>query len=94
VHTGGEVGAKNDVFKVFLNGRYIAEPVDNAAVWMYISKDGLRPPRVVAEQEFRKAVEESEKAAAQRQPQKQQEAQKNTRKEGTDSTPGYRKSCS
>ena len=74
VRTGGEVGAENDMFEVFLGGMDIAYPVDNAPVWKYIAKDGLKPPRVAAIQEFRKAVEESEKAAAQRQQKKQQKA--------------------
>lgn len=78
VHTGEEVGAEIDMFEVFQGGMDIAHPVDSAPVWKYIAKDGLKPPRVVAMQEFRKAVEESEKAAAQRQQQKQQKVQGKT----------------
>jgi hypothetical protein len=43
--------------------------LENAPVWRYIAKDGLKSPRVEAVEEFRKAVEESEKAAAQKQQQ-------------------------
>lgn len=76
VHTGVEVGAEDDVFKVFQGGASIAFPVDSPPLWMYVAKDGLKPPRVAAVEEFRKAVEESEKAATQRQQQNQQKAQK------------------
>jgi hypothetical protein len=47
---------------VFQGG--VQYPVDNAAVWKYIAKDGLKPPGVAAVEQFRKAVEKSEKAAA------------------------------
>jgi len=73
-HIGMEAGAENDTFKVFQGGEQYT--VDNPPVWMYIAKDGLKPPRVVAVEEFRKAVEESDKAAAQRQQQQQQKGQK------------------
>jgi hypothetical protein len=64
-----EVGGENDTFKVFKGG--VQYPVDYAAVWNYIAKDGLKPPNVAAVEQFRKAVEESEKAAAQKQQQGQ-----------------------
>jgi len=73
-HTGVEVGAEDDAFKVFQGGTEY--PVDNPPVWKYIAKDGLKPPHVAAVEEFRKAVEESEKAAAQRQQKRQRQAQK------------------
>ena len=67
-----EAGAEDDTFMVFQGGgsQY---PLDNAPVWRYIAKNGLKSPRVEAVEEFRKAVEESEKAAAQKQ---QQQGQK------------------
>ena len=68
-HTGMQVGAEDDVFKVFQGG--VPYPVDNAPVWNYVSKDGLKPPGMAAVEQFRKAVEESEKAAAQKQQQGQ-----------------------
>jgi hypothetical protein len=42
-------------------------------VWRYAEKDGLKAPEVKAVAEFRKAVEESEKAAAQKQQQQQKQ---------------------
>jgi hypothetical protein len=71
VHTGWESGAEHDTFMVFQGG--VQYPVDNAPVWKYIAKEGLKPPGVAAVEQFRKAVEESEKAAAQKQ---QQQGQK------------------
>lgn len=76
VRTGVEAGAENDVLKVFQGGANIPFPVDGAPLWTHVAKDGLKPPRMAAVEEFRKAVEESEKAATQRQQQKQQKAQK------------------
>ena len=73
-HIGMEAGAENDTFMVFQGG--VQYRVDNPPVWIYIAKDGLKPPRVVAVEEFRKAVEESDKAAAQKQQQQQQKGQK------------------
>ena len=73
-HIGMEAGAENDTFKVFQGGEQYT--VDNPPVWMYVAKDGLKPPRVVAVEEFRKVVEESDKAAEQKQQQQQQKGQK------------------
>ena len=75
-HPGVEVGARDDMFKVF-QGK-VQYPVDNAPVWKYTEKDGLKPPEVKAVAEFRKAVEESEKAAAQKQQQQQKQGQNKT----------------
>ena len=68
-HRGMEVGAQDDTFMVFQGG--VPYPVDNAPVWKHIAKDGLKAPGVAAVEQFRKAVEESEKAAAQKQQQPQ-----------------------
>jgi hypothetical protein len=73
-HIGMEAGAENDTFMVFQGG--VQNPLDNPPVWTYIAKDGLKPPRVVAVEEFRKVVEESDKAAEQRQQQQQEKGQK------------------
>jgi hypothetical protein len=59
------------MFKVF-QGK-VQYPVDGAPVWRYAEKDGLKAPEVKAVVEFRKAVEESEKAAAQKQQQQQKQ---------------------
>jgi hypothetical protein len=70
-HPGMELRAEDDTFKVFQGGGQ--HPVDNAPVWTYVAKDGLKVPGVAAVEQFRKAVEESEKATAQKQ---QQQGQK------------------
>jgi hypothetical protein len=77
-HPGMAVGEKDDTFEVFQGG--VPYPVDNAPVWKLITKDGLKPPSVSAVEQFRKAVEESEKAAAQKQ-QKQQQQQPQTQQQ-------------
>jgi hypothetical protein len=73
-HTGMEVGAKDDTFEVFQGG--VQYPVDSTAVWKYIAKDGLKPPGVAAVDQFRIAIEQSEKAALEKQQQSQQQGQK------------------
>jgi hypothetical protein len=73
-HPGMEAGADEDMFKVFQGS--VQYPVDRAPVWTYTAKDGLKPPVVTSVEQFRKAVEEAEKAAAQRQQQSQQQGQK------------------
>ena len=78
-HAGMEAGAEDDTFMVFQGGglRY---PLENAPVWRYIAKDGLKSPRVEAVEEFR---EESEKAAAQKQQRQQEQGQKKVREADT-----------
>ena len=70
---GMEVGSSDDMFEVFRADIYAGH---DAPVWQYVAKDGLKPPSVTAVEQFRKAVEESEKAAAQKQKQQQQQGQK------------------
>src|SRR5215469_9388594 len=79
MEAGAEDGAEDDTFMVFQGGglRY---PLDNAPVWRYIAKDGLKSPRVEAVEEFR---EESEKAAAQKQQRQQEQGQKKVREADT-----------
>jgi hypothetical protein len=67
---GMEVGSSDDMFEVFRADIYTGR---GAPVWQYVAKDGLKPPSVTAVEQFRKAVEESEKAAAQKQKQQQQQ---------------------
>lgn len=74
VHTGMQAGAADDTFQVYQGG--VQYPLDNAPVWKLIAKDGLKPPTVAAVENFRKAVEESEKAAQRKQQQAQQQGQK------------------
>ena len=59
---GMEAGPSEDVLKVFLGG--MNYPADNPPVWAFTGKDGLSEPSVRAVAEFRKAVEETEKAMA------------------------------
>lgn len=73
-HTGVEVGPRDDSFNVFQGRREY--PLDSPAVWRCTVKDGLNAPDVTAVEQFRKAVEESDKAAAQSQ-QQQQSQKKN-----------------
>ncbi len=67
---GMEVGSTDDRFEVFRADIYTGH---DAPVWRYVAKDGLKPPNVNAVGQFRKAVEEAEKAAAQKQQQQQQQ---------------------
>jgi hypothetical protein len=67
---GMELGSSDDMFEVFRADIYTGR---DAPVWQYVAKDGLKPPSVTAVEQFRKAVEESEKAAAQKQKQQQQQ---------------------
>lgn len=64
-HPGMEVGNPDDIFKVYLGG--VQYPLDGASIWSYAAKNALRPPDVTAVDEFRKAIEEAEKAAQKKQ---------------------------
>jgi hypothetical protein len=69
---GMQAGGEEDELKVFMGGdQYSA---NSAPLWAYMAKDGLKAPAVTAVEQFRKAVEDAEKAAAQKQ--KQQQGQK------------------
>ena len=70
---GVQDGGAEDVIEVFLGGD--GYKADSAPIWVCRKVDGLRPPTMSAVEQFRKAVEETEKAIAQKQ--KQQEKQKN-----------------
>ncbi len=54
-----EVGPSEDAFEVYRGG--VQTPLDAPAVWRYIAKDCLRPPKVSAVEEFRKAIADAEK---------------------------------
>ena len=62
---GTEVGASVDTFEVYRGG--LEYPLDSAPLWRYMAKDALRPPQVSAVDQFRKAIDETEKALAQKQ---------------------------
>lgn len=72
-HPGMEVGNPDDIFKVYLGG--VQYPLDGASIWTYAAKNALRPPDIAAVDEFRKALEEAEKAA---QKKKQQQVPQTT----------------
>ena len=74
--TGMEAGPAEDVLQVFLGG--VEFPADNPPLWSFTGKDGLRGPAVRAIEEFRKAVEETEKAVAAKKQQAQPGAGKKT----------------
>jgi hypothetical protein len=54
-----EIGPSEDTFEVYRGG--VQTPLDAPAVWRYIAKDCLRPPKVSAVEEFRKAIADAEK---------------------------------
>jgi hypothetical protein len=56
---GTQIGSSDDTFEVY-RGR-VKYPLDTSPVWRYIAKDSLNAPQVPAVEQFRKAVEESEK---------------------------------
>src|SRR5262249_17415318 len=66
--TGMQGGAEEDAFEVFIGGEQYS--TDSAPLWKYIAKDGLKPPTVNAVAQFRKAVEDAEKAKKKQQAQK------------------------
>ena len=64
--TQAEISTPEDSFFVY-DGRTEA-PLDSPAIWRYVAPDGLRPHSVPAVDAFRKAVTETEKVAASRNP--------------------------
>ena len=64
-HLGTEVGPSLDTLEVYRGG--VAYPLDSPPLWRYMGKDALRPPQVSAVDQFRKAIDEAQKAAAQKQ---------------------------
>lgn len=56
---GSQVGPSEDTFEVYLGG--MDYPLDAPPIWRYTAKNSLDGPGVVAVEQFRKAIEESEK---------------------------------
>jgi hypothetical protein len=54
-----EIGSTDDTFEVYLGG--VQYPLDGPPLWRYAAKDALKAPRVDAVEQFRKAIDESEK---------------------------------
>ena len=62
-----EIGAPDDSFLVYMVSG-IANPLDSPPIWRYVTKDGLHSHDVPAVAAFRKAIAETEKAAAAKKP--------------------------
>lgn len=56
---GNQMGSSEDDFEVYMGGRDY--PLDAPPLWRYVAKDSLNAPQVAAVEQFRKAIEESEK---------------------------------
>jgi hypothetical protein len=61
-----EIGQADDSFVVYKGGD--EKPLDAPPAWRYVAMDGLSPHSVPAVAAFRKAVENAEKAAAEKKP--------------------------
>jgi hypothetical protein len=62
---GTEVGSAVDTLELYRGG--VEYPLDSPPLWRYVAKDSLRPPQVPAIDQLRKAIDETEKAMAQKQ---------------------------
>jgi hypothetical protein len=62
---GSQIGPSEDMFEVYLGG--IDYPLDAPPIWRYTAKNGLNGPQVAAVEQFRKAIDESEKQRQERQ---------------------------
>jgi hypothetical protein len=58
-HLSNEIGSSEDALEVYRGG--VEYPLDAAPVWRYMAKDALSAPRVSAIEQFKKAIDESEK---------------------------------
>ncbi len=65
-HISNEVGAAEDSFAVYRGG--VEYPLDSPAVWRYVAKDCLKPPKMAAVEEFRKALAEADQARPNKKP--------------------------
>jgi hypothetical protein len=62
---GTEVGPSIDTLELYRGG--VEYPLDSSPLWRYMAKDSLRPPAMPAVEQFRKAIEDAERIAAQKQ---------------------------
>jgi hypothetical protein len=60
-HISNEIGSAEDTFEVYQGGGWVEYPLDGPPVWRYMAKDALNGPEVTAVEQFRKAINESEK---------------------------------
>jgi len=65
-HISNEAGPSEDSFTVYRGG--VEYPLDAPAVWRYVAKGCLKPPKVTAVEEFRKAIVEAEKPQQNKKP--------------------------
>jgi hypothetical protein len=56
---GSQIGSSEDTLEVFRGG--LEYPLDAPAVWRYTAKNALNAPQDAAVEQFRKAIDESEK---------------------------------
>ena len=63
-HPRTEIGMPDDSFVLYQGGA--SNPLDNPPIWRYVTRDGLHSHDVPAMAAFRKAIAETEKAAAQK----------------------------
>ena len=61
---GNEAGSSDDSFEVYRGG--VEQPLDSAPVWRFMAKGALDSPRVIAVEQFKKAITESEKQRQQK----------------------------
>jgi hypothetical protein len=57
-----QIGSSEDMFAVYLGGEEY--PLDSPPIWRYTARNALNGPQVAAVEQFRKAIEESEKQRA------------------------------
>jgi hypothetical protein len=63
-HLSNEIGPSEDTLEVYQGG--FDYPLDAPPVWRYMAKDALNGPQVAAVEQFRKAIDESEKQRQQK----------------------------
>jgi len=61
---GNQIGSSDDMFEVYLGG--VDYPLDAPPIWRYSAKNALNGPQVAAVEQFRKAIDESEKQRRQK----------------------------
>ena len=62
--SGTEFGRAEDTMEIYRGKRTVSEALESVSVWRYTGKDSLKPPKLTAVEQFRKALGESEKAEA------------------------------
>lgn len=65
-HPRTEIGPSEDMFSVYRG--QVDYPLDSPPVWRCVAKDALRSPFVPAVEQFRKAIEETQKQLSQKKP--------------------------